>query len=68
MNTDRSLNSIEDLGRIVYDIAEVFCHRCQWPLAEPALQFALQIAPALFDHRRFERMLPDDAPASNNPA
>jgi len=68
MNTDRSLNSSEDLGRIVYDIAEVFCLRCQWPLAEPALQFALQIAPALFDHRRFERMLPDDAPASNNPA
>ena len=63
MNTDRGLDSIEDLGRIVYDIAEAFCLRRQWPLAEAALQLALQIAPALFDHCKFEQLLPGDAPA-----
>lgn len=63
MHTDRILNSSEDLGRIVYDMAEVFCLRRQWTWAEPALQLALQIAPALFDHRKFERLLPGDAPA-----
>lgn len=68
MNTDRSLNSIEDLGRIVYDIAEVFCGRGQWQLAEPALQLALQIAPPLFDHRKFERMLRGIEMGNNQPS
>ncbi|MHB8090686.1 MAG: tetratricopeptide repeat-containing glycosyltransferase family 2 protein [Syntrophales bacterium] len=68
MNTERRLNSIEDLGEIVYDIAEVFCGRGQWPLAEPALQLAIQIAPEMFDHGRFDRLLPGNASAGNNSA
>ncbi|MCX5855201.1 MAG: glycosyltransferase [Deltaproteobacteria bacterium] len=57
MNADRCLNSIEDLGQIVYDIAEEFCCREQWHLAEPALQLAIQIAPAMFDRGKFNRLL-----------
>jgi len=68
MQTRRTLQSVHDLGQIVYDIAEAFCLRRQWPLAETALQLALQIAPALFDHRKFERMLPGEAQAGNHPA
>jgi glycosyltransferase involved in cell wall biosynthesis len=68
IDTQRTIRSGDDLAQIVYDVAEAFCLRRQWPLAEAALQLALQIAPALFDHRKFERILPGDAPASNIPA
>jgi glycosyltransferase involved in cell wall biosynthesis len=68
MHTRRTLQAVDDLGRIIYDISEAFCLRRQWPLAEAALQLALQIAPALFDLRKFGWMLLGNAPASNNPA
>lgn len=68
IQTRRTLQSVHDLGQIVYDIAEAFCLRRQWPLAEAALQVALQIAPALFDHRKFERMLSGEATAGHRPA
>lgn len=57
MNTSRCIESIQDLGQIIYDIAEEFCNRKQWHLAETALQLALQIAPATFDHSKFDRVL-----------
>jgi hypothetical protein len=58
LNTSRCLNSIEDLGQIVYDIAEECCRRKEWHVAEPALRLAIQIAPAIFDHNKFHRLLP----------
>jgi tetratricopeptide (TPR) repeat protein len=58
LNTGRCLNSIEYLGQIFYEIAEEFCHRKQWHVAEPALQLAIQIAPAIFDHNKFKSLLP----------
>jgi tetratricopeptide (TPR) repeat protein len=57
INTNRCLNSIEDLGQIVYDIAEEFCCRKQWHFAETALQLAIQIAPAIFGRGKFDRLL-----------
>jgi glycosyltransferase involved in cell wall biosynthesis len=50
--------SAASIGKTAYDVAEAFCRRGQWQLAEPALQLALQIAPAAFDHNRFDRLLP----------
>ncbi|MBN1381299.1 MAG: glycosyltransferase [Deltaproteobacteria bacterium] len=57
IHTISCVDSIEDLGRIVYDIAEAFCLRQQWHPAEPALQLAVKIAPNLFDRSKFERLL-----------
>ncbi len=65
MNTNLCLHSIEDMGRIVYDIAEEFCRRKQWPFAEAALRLAIRIAPVIFDHDKFDRLLVD-AEQSNN--
>ncbi|MGO9137395.1 MAG: tetratricopeptide repeat protein, partial [Syntrophales bacterium] len=59
INTNRCLYSIEDTGRIAYDIAEEFCRRKQWHLAEPALQLAIRIDPTIFDHGKFDRLLVD---------
>ena len=53
----RSIESLEDLGRIVYDLTEALCVRKYWHLAEPALQLAVQMAPALFDPGKFTRLL-----------
>lgn len=52
-----TLPSIEDLGPLAYEVAEVFCRRQQWHLAEPALKIAIQIAPDSFDHNKFDRLL-----------
>lgn len=68
MNTNRNINSMEDLGRIVYDIAEEFCCRGEWHLAEPALQLAIQIAPAIFDHGKFNRLLANAEQRAINPS
>jgi glycosyltransferase involved in cell wall biosynthesis len=57
LNTDRYINSMEDLGLIIYEIAEEFCHRKQWHCAEAALELALKIAPTIFDHIKFNRLL-----------
>lgn len=64
MDTDRSIASSDDLGQIVYDIASTLCSQQQWAQAERALQLALQIAPALFDHARFDRLLQPTESAS----
>ncbi len=66
--TDRSLPASEGWGRIVYDIAEALCLRRQWPLAAPALQLAIQIAPQMFDHDRFDRLLLGSEMSNNQPS
>jgi tetratricopeptide (TPR) repeat protein len=65
MNTNRCFHSIMDMGQIVYDIAEEFCRRKQWHLAEHALQLAVQITPAIFDHGKFDRLLVDAEHCNN---
>ncbi|MFA6412080.1 MAG: glycosyltransferase [Syntrophales bacterium] len=57
LNTKRSIRSFDDLGQILYDVAEIFCLHHQWPFAEMSLQLALQIAPALFEPVKFECLL-----------
>ena len=57
LNTDRCLNSFDDLGMLVYDIVELLCERRQWHLAEPALNLAIQIAPSLFEPEKFRQLL-----------
>ncbi|MDP2933073.1 MAG: hypothetical protein Q8N81_02985, partial [bacterium] len=52
-----TLPSVEDMGPLAYEVAEAFCHRRQWHLAEQALNLAFQIAPAIFDHNKFDRLL-----------
>jgi hypothetical protein len=47
-----------DLGKAAYDMAETFCRRHQWHLAEPTLRLAIQIAPESFDHSKFNGLLP----------
>jgi len=59
MDTRRDIRSFDDVGQIVYDIAESFCLRRHWPFAEMALQIAIQIAPNLFDPLKFNRLLQD---------
>lgn len=49
--------SASDPGALAYQVAERFCLRRQWPLAQSALQLAVQIAPGMFDHDRFDRLL-----------
>jgi tetratricopeptide (TPR) repeat protein len=68
MQTQYTLQSVEDLGQILYDIAETLCLRQQWTSAESALQIAYQIAPALFDHHKFERLLTASTSIVNNPS
>ena len=57
MDTRRTIQSFDDLGQIVYDVAESFCLNRYWSFAEIALQIALQIAPALFEPLKFDRLL-----------
>jgi len=59
LNTDRCLDSFDDLGMLVYDVAEVFCLRRQWHPAELALNLAVQIAPSLFESEKFQQLLAD---------
>jgi glycosyltransferase involved in cell wall biosynthesis len=55
--TDRCLNSFDDLGKIFYEVAAVFTKQQQWSLAEPTLKLATRIAPALFEPETFQQHL-----------
>lgn len=57
MDTRCTLQSVDDLGQIIFDVAETFCFRRNWSLAETALKLAIEIAPTLFDHDKFGRLL-----------
>jgi tetratricopeptide (TPR) repeat protein len=46
-----------DLGKTAYALAEAFCRRRMWHPAESALKTAIRIAPAGFDHNKFDRLL-----------
>ena len=65
MNTKRTRQSIDELGQIIYDIAESFCLRQQRPFAEAALLLAIQVAPTLYDHGKFDRLLLGTAPPTS---
>lgn len=53
-----------DLGKTAYALAEGFCSRSMWHLAEPALKLAIQIDPAKFNFDAFNRLLPGNAQRS----
>jgi glycosyltransferase involved in cell wall biosynthesis len=57
LDTQRTLQSLDELGRLLYEVAEALCGRQQWALAEAVLGLAVQIAPAHFDHARFQHFL-----------
>jgi len=57
METNLMIDSMADLGALVYDVAEVFCLRRQWHPAELALNLAVQIAPSLFEPEKFQQLL-----------
>lgn len=57
LNTKRNISTFDDLGQILYDVAELFCISRHWPFAELALQIALQIAPTLFLPAKFDSLL-----------
>ena len=59
LNTDRCLNSIDDLGFLIYEIVDLLCERRQWHLAESALNLAIQIAPSLFEPEKVQQLLAD---------
>jgi len=52
------VNELDDLARILYDLAEKLCLTEKWPSAKYALQLAWEISPHLFDHGRFSHLLP----------
>jgi len=58
MDTDRTIESMDDIGRLLYEIVETFCRRCQWSYAETTLRLAVQIAPSMFDPQIIEKILP----------
>ncbi|MFH1081606.1 MAG: glycosyltransferase family 2 protein [Pseudomonadota bacterium] len=57
MNGRYTVQSVDDLGRIIYDVAETLCRHRQWAFAETALRLAVQISPAAFDHGKFNCLL-----------
>jgi tetratricopeptide (TPR) repeat protein len=46
-------------GKTAYTLAESWCRRGLWHLAEPALRLAAGADPDNFDYQRFNRLLPD---------
>jgi hypothetical protein len=57
LDTDRCLDSFDDLGNLFYKTAEVLAEQQKWQLAEPTLNLATQIAPNLFRPEKYERLL-----------
>lgn len=57
METDLVVNTVAELGQIVYDVAETFCRRKEWPLAEAALEMAHRIWPEGYQAERFAAIL-----------
>ncbi|MCX7982233.1 MAG: glycosyltransferase [Syntrophales bacterium] len=47
------LNDLDDLGRVLYDIAEDLGKKAHWLPARDALALAVEVSPHLFDYQRF---------------
>jgi len=60
--TNRCLDSLDDLGLLIYDLAEALVQKRFWPLAEPTLKLAAQIAPTCFKLERFQSLLAGATP------
>lgn len=60
--TDRRLDSLDDLGLLIYDLAEALIQKQFWHLAEPTLKLAVQIAPTCFKPERFQSLLASATP------
>ena len=59
INTDRCINSVDDLGALVYEVVDLLCEARQWHLAESALNLAIHIAPSLFEPEKLQQLLAD---------
>ena len=57
MDTNRSLDSFDDLGGLFYEAAEVLSEQQKWRLAEPTLNLAYQMASHCFQAERFQPLL-----------
>lgn len=57
VHTLKAVDSLEDLGQIMYDVATELCARKIWDLAESTLELAVQIAPERYNHHVFEQFL-----------
>lgn len=58
----------KSLAQMAYNMAEVFCRRNVWHLAEPALSLAIQVDPTNFNYDRFNRLLPGNRQRSHQPS
>ena len=61
LDTDRCLDSFDDLGSLFYETAGVLTEQQKWHLAEPTLRLAAQIAPSLFEPKKFEQLMASTA-------
>jgi len=57
MDTDRCLDSFDDLGNLFYETAEVLSEQQKWRLAEPTLKLGFQMAPNCYQPERFQVLL-----------
>lgn len=57
MNTQILIDSIDDLGQIMYNIFERFCQEEQWQLAESSFRLGSMITPDQFDSERISPLL-----------
>lgn len=51
------LNDLDDLGQVLYDIAEALGEKEKWSPAKDALTMAVEVSPHLFDYKRFSLLL-----------
>jgi hypothetical protein len=58
LKTALTLDSLTQLSRILYDVAERLCLKECWKAAESALSLALVMAPGAFPAERFNSILP----------
>jgi len=65
MDTNRRLDSFDDLGGLFYEAAEVLTEQQKWRLAETTLKLAYQMAPHCFQADRFQPLLTDSIPLNH---
>jgi glycosyltransferase involved in cell wall biosynthesis len=61
METDIAIDTVTDLGHILYDVSEAFCRRKEWDLAGSILKIAHQISPDGYQADRFAAITNDQS-------
>jgi glycosyltransferase involved in cell wall biosynthesis len=57
LDTNRCLDSFDDLGSLFYETARELAEKQRWRLAEPTLRLATEIAPSLFEPETFQELM-----------